>query len=40
VDGTIFGRGVGRYGNVLLSRYGIREQIYMICLTLDVNREV
>jgi endonuclease/exonuclease/phosphatase family metal-dependent hydrolase len=27
VDGTIFGRGVGRYGNVLLSRYGIREQI-------------
>lgn len=26
VDGTIFGRGVGRYGNVLLSRYGIREQ--------------
>lgn len=27
VDGTIFGRGVGRYGNVLLSRYDIREQI-------------
>jgi len=26
VDGTIFGRGLGRYGNVLLSRYGIREQ--------------
>ena len=25
--GTIFGRGVGRYGNVLLSRYGIREQV-------------
>jgi endonuclease/exonuclease/phosphatase family metal-dependent hydrolase len=27
VDGTIFGRGVGRYGNILLSRYAIREQI-------------
>lgn len=26
VDGTIFAGGVGRYGNVLLSRYGIREQ--------------
>ena len=26
VDGTIFGRGVGRYGNVLLTRYGILEQ--------------
>ncbi|MCG6867609.1 MAG: endonuclease/exonuclease/phosphatase family protein [Gammaproteobacteria bacterium] len=26
VDGTIFGRGLGRYGNVLLSRYAIREQ--------------
>jgi endonuclease/exonuclease/phosphatase family metal-dependent hydrolase len=26
VDGTIFARGVGRYGNVLLSRYDIREE--------------
>jgi endonuclease/exonuclease/phosphatase family metal-dependent hydrolase len=26
VDGTIFDRGVGRYGNVLLSRYGVLEQ--------------
>jgi endonuclease/exonuclease/phosphatase family metal-dependent hydrolase len=26
VDGTIFDRGVGRYGNVLLSRYGVHEQ--------------
>jgi endonuclease/exonuclease/phosphatase family metal-dependent hydrolase len=27
LDGTIFGRDVGRYGNVLLSRYAIREQM-------------
>jgi endonuclease/exonuclease/phosphatase family metal-dependent hydrolase len=27
VDGTIFGRGVGRYGNVLLTRYSILEQV-------------
>jgi endonuclease/exonuclease/phosphatase family metal-dependent hydrolase len=26
IDGTIFDRGVGRYGNVLLSRYGVHEQ--------------